>query len=71
MVNHDDHPTSTGSRAIPRYEVARVMAEAIVRRPAHNLRFDLCSIAGPTTTDLGALLDEARWDWEQGSTTST
>ena len=41
------------------------MAELVVRPARQNLRFDLCSIEGPATTDLGALLDSAKWGWEE------
>lgn len=67
VASHDDD-ASIGSRAIAREYVAQVMAEAVIRRPRDNLRFDLCAIHGPPTTDYGALLDSSRWEWEEGTT---
>jgi uncharacterized protein YbjT (DUF2867 family) len=67
LASHDDAPTPTGSRMIPRADVARVMSELVVRKPHQNLRFDLCSIEGPVTTNLGELIDSAKWPWEQGT----
>jgi uncharacterized protein YbjT (DUF2867 family) len=71
-VNHHDAPTPTGSHVVPRLAVAHVMAEACTQRPKHNLRFDLCSYPGrssesSTTTDWGALLQDAQWPWERGT----
>ena len=66
LALHDDARTPTGSRVIPRADVARVMAELVIRQPTENLRFDLCSIEGPATTDLGELIDSAKWSWQQG-----
>jgi len=65
VVGHDDDMHFTPP-TVTRADVARVMAESIVK-PAEgmNLRFDLCSKAGEPTTDLGALLASARWPWEQ------
>jgi len=66
LALHDDASTPTGSRSIPRADVARVMAELVLRRSDKcNLRFDLCSIEGPATTDLDALIESAKWSWEQ------
>ena len=65
VAYHDD--ASIGSHAIAREYVAQVMAEAVIRRPRDNLRFDLCAIHGPPTTDYGALLDSSKWDWEEGA----
>jgi nucleoside-diphosphate-sugar epimerase len=62
---HDDDPTPTGSQMIPRDDVARVMAHLVLSPPRQNLRFDLCSIQGPATTDLEKLVDSAKWDWQQ------
>lgn len=71
IVAHDDAPTPTGSITIARADVARVMAQLVVRQWRENLRFDLCSMEGPPTTDLDALIHSARWEWEQITTTTT
>ena len=66
LTGHDDALLKVLTPpALPRSEVARVMAEAVVER-TRDLRFDLCAKKGPTTTDLNALLREARWHWEEG-----
>ena len=65
LALHDDAPTPTGSQRVPREGVARVMAELVVRPSRQNLRFDLCSIEGPATENLGELLGSARWEWEE------
>jgi NAD(P)H-binding len=64
VVLHDDAPVPTGSFIIPRADVARVMAELVMRPPAQNLRFDLCSLHGPATTDLQQLVESAKWSWQ-------
>ena len=54
--------------SISREDVASVMTEAAMglsRHNCQNLRFDLCSKPGPTTTDLEALIENARWEWDQ------
>jgi len=62
IVGHDDAlPASAG--AISRADLAAVMVEAVVERPA-NLRFDLCIGRGSPTTDLRALLKSAEWPWK-------
>ena len=71
LALHDDTPTPTGSRIIARADVARVMAELVIRKSHQNLRFDLCSIEGPATTNLDQLLDSAKWEWEQVAAAST
>jgi uncharacterized protein YbjT (DUF2867 family) len=55
---------------VSREDVASVMAEAAVglsnsKSRCLNLRFDLCSKPGPPTTDLEALIESARWEWDQ------
>ena len=46
---------------VPRADVARVMIETLFHG-APKLRFDLCAtLTGAPTTDLSALLDEARY----------
>jgi len=51
---------------ISREDLARVMAEAVsFEKHCGNLRFDLCSKPGPPTTDLGGLLQSARWEWDK------
>jgi NAD(P)H-binding len=71
LALHDDAPTPTGSQMIPRADVARVMAHLVMFPPRQNLRFDLCSIDGPTTVNLNKLVESAKWDWEQHSTDGT
>lgn len=71
IASHDDAPTPTGSITIARADVARVMAQIVLHSPHGNLRFDLCSIAGPPTTDLDALIRSARWEWEQATTATS
>lgn len=62
---HDDAPTSTGSQMVPRADVARVMMFLAIHPPSVNLRFDLCSIEGPGTTDIEGLVSSAYWVWEK------
>jgi len=52
---------------LSREDVASVMVEAISysRHCPQNLRFDLCSIPGPATTDYKALLDDSKWEWQK------
>mmetsp|Transcript_51452 Transcript_51452/g.103386 ORF Transcript_51452/g.103386 Transcript_51452/m.103386 type:complete len:190 (+) Transcript_51452:237-806(+) len=51
---------------ISRADVARVMAEALVRpKEAAGLRFDLCSRAGPATADVGKVFEAARYPWQK------
>lgn len=56
---------------ISREDVASVMTEAVAAsrqscyEKTQNLRFDLCSRPGPPTTDLKALLESARWEWDR------
>jgi hypothetical protein len=73
LALHDDAPTPTGSQMIPRADLARVMAHLVMSPPRQNLRFDLCSIEGPATTDLYKLVDSAKWDWQDigGAATTT
>ena len=62
---HDDKNPSPLSFTVSRADVAAVMVEAIVERTS-GLRFGLCSkAAGKPTTDLGALLRGARWQWQK------
>jgi uncharacterized protein YbjT (DUF2867 family) len=63
VVGHDDALPMTHG-AISRADLAAVMLEALVAK-ATGLRFDLCVGPGKPTTDLKALLDAARWPWEQ------
>lgn len=66
LVGHDDALlTSTQAPIVARTEVARVMTHALVDYPKAGLRMDLCSEPGPTTDDLDALLDSAKWAWQQ------
>jgi len=53
---------------IPRADVARVMAAALLQpKEAAGLRFDLCSRAGAPTTDLASVFDAARYPWQKPS----
>ncbi len=60
LVGQDDALLNLTVPVVARADVARVMIEATVRREA-QLRFDLCARRGAPTTDLGALLDAARY----------
>ena len=60
LVGQDDSLLNLTVPVVARADVARVMIEATVRREA-QLRFDLCARRGAPTTDLGALLDAARY----------
>ena len=60
LVGQDDSLLNLTVPVVPRADVARVMIEATVRRDA-RLRFDLCARRGAPTTNLGALLDAARY----------
>eukprot|EP00419_Tripos_fusus_P024041 CAMPEP_0172719378 /NCGR_PEP_ID=MMETSP1074-20121228/75471_1 /TAXON_ID=2916 /ORGANISM="Ceratium fusus, Strain PA161109" /LENGTH=275 /DNA_ID=CAMNT_0013544725 /DNA_START=27 /DNA_END=854 /DNA_ORIENTATION=+ len=63
-VGHDDQMHETPPQ-IPRADVARVMAEALLQpKLAENLRFDLCSQSGTPTEDVSALFDAARFPWQ-------
>lgn len=64
VVGHDDKLPFPGAMvSIARSDVARVMAEATVRRTS-GLRFDLCSgVGGKPTTDANDVLLAARWPW--------
>jgi uncharacterized protein YbjT (DUF2867 family) len=66
LTGHDDS-LKVDFPAIPRADVARVMAAAIeMPDSSANLRFDLCSQEGKPTgdDDLRALLQSARYPWE-------
>lgn len=65
LVGHDDE-ISVNPPTVPRADVARVMAKAILEpEEASELRFDLCSRAGPATTDLSKLLEAAKYPWQR------
>ena len=65
LVGHDDSLLHTMPPIVTRADVAAVMAYAATHH-ATTLRFDLCSkVLGPPTTDLGALLDSARYPWNR------
>jgi len=55
--------------SVSRADVASVMTEAVTMSnscgKSTDLRFDLCSIPGPATTDLKSLIDSARWEWDK------
>jgi uncharacterized protein YbjT (DUF2867 family) len=63
VVGHDDE-LDLKPPLVPRADVARVMAEALVKREA-GLRFDLCSREGTPTTDLQTVFDAARYPWQR------
>jgi len=65
VVGHHDSlfTTDPDHYSIPRVDVAAVISQAVVSR-THGLRFDLCSKPGPVTTDLEALLESSKWEWE-------
>jgi hypothetical protein len=51
---------------VARQDVAAVMAEAVVQRSA--VRFLLCNkMFAKPTTDLAALLEDARWPWQRSA----
>ena len=60
LVGQDDGLLNLTVPVVARADVARVMIEATVRKE-RQLRFDLCARRGAPTTDLGALLDAARY----------
>uniref|UniRef100_A0A7S4FFT2 NAD(P)-binding domain-containing protein n=1 Tax=Eutreptiella gymnastica TaxID=73025 RepID=A0A7S4FFT2_9EUGL len=63
LVGHNDE-LQVSPPIIRRQDVARVVVQAILHRHS-GLRFDVCSKEGPRTTDLEALLQSARWSWQQ------
>ena len=62
-VGHDD---TLGLGAVSRTDVASVVVAAVMQR-ANGLRLDICAAKGTPTTDYAALLESARWPWEQRS----
>eukprot|EP00548_Thalassiothrix_antarctica_P016084 CAMPEP_0194178054 /NCGR_PEP_ID=MMETSP0154-20130528/11731_1 /TAXON_ID=1049557 /ORGANISM="Thalassiothrix antarctica, Strain L6-D1" /LENGTH=327 /DNA_ID=CAMNT_0038892871 /DNA_START=166 /DNA_END=1149 /DNA_ORIENTATION=+ len=70
LVGHNGTITEGSPyHSVSRADVASVMAEALMMPNecgrSTTLRFDLCSIPGPATTDLKSLIDSARWDWDK------
>ena len=66
LVGHDDTLLSTSPPIVPRADVARLMARALIGTDADDratLRFDLCSKSGSPTLDLDALLRAAQYSW--------
>jgi len=63
LVGHNDSLLNGKFHSVSREDVAAVMAQAVLSR-SQGLRFDLCSMPGPGTTDLGALLAKSRWSWD-------
>jgi len=45
-----------------------VMAESVMMphdaKNSNALRFDLCSIPGPSTNNLKGLIESSRWEWD-------
>jgi len=69
VVGHDDQLKLTPP-TVSRDDVARVIVEALQHPDvAAGLRFDLCSKAGPATTDSGLLgvLQDAKYPWEKAA----
>lgn len=64
LVGHDDTLLETSPPLISRADVAAVL-EAALSYETSALRLDLCSEIGEPPTDLHALLDEARYPWQQ------
>ena len=64
LVGHDDTLLETRPPLISRADVAAVL-EAALSYETSALRLDLCSKIGEPPTDLHALLDEARYPWQQ------
>ena len=64
LVGHDDTLLETRPPLISRADVAAVL-EAALSYETSALRLDLCSEIGEPPTDLHALLDEARYPWQQ------
>lgn len=63
LVGHQDSIFKSGFHSVSREDVAAVMAQAVLSR-SQDLRFDLCSMPGPATTDLEALLAKSKWSWD-------
>lgn len=64
-AGHDDHRPGLPA-FVARQDVAAVMAEAVVQRSA--VRFLLCNkMFAKPTTDLAALLEDARWPWQRSA----
>jgi hypothetical protein len=67
--HHDELFAASAYYMVSRVDVANVMAEAVMMPhdagKSDTLRFDLCSVPGPGTTDLTGLIDDARWEWDK------
>jgi len=65
VTAHDDKLPFPGvMESVSLKDVARVMAEAVVRQTTH-LRFDMCSgLGGKPTLDANEVLESARWSWQ-------
>ena len=74
LVGKDDSLFSVAPPIVSRDDVARVMLAGLsfgVTKATDeaagaplSLRFDLCSKAGPVTTDLHALISGTLWPWQ-------
>lgn len=65
VVGHDDE-LHLEPPMIARSDVARVMAEALLKpQLAAGLRFDLCSRVGTATTDVDQVFKAARYPWQR------
>jgi len=66
VVGHDDE-LHEKAHTIARVDVARVVVAALQHQDVAGLRFDLCSKAGPATSDseLIKVLQDAKYPWEQ------
>jgi len=64
LVGHDDTLLATRPPLVSRADVAQVMQAALTYdTPA--LRMDLCSTRGPPPPNVRAVLDSARYPWQQ------
>merc|ERR1712217_822910 len=65
VVGHDDDMVGMKPPLVARADVARVMLHSLLHpEEAAGLRFDLCSKAGPPTTDVAALIKASRYSWQ-------
>lgn len=66
--HHDKLFEESPYHAVSRQDVANVMAESVMMTHdvsnSNALRFDLCSIPGPSTEDLKGLIESSRWEWD-------
>jgi len=71
LVGHDDD-LQVQPPTIARADVARVMAEALLKpQEAAGLRFDLCSRVGTPTTDISKVFRAAKYPWQHAVSAET